>query len=288
MSEARILVITGMSGAGKTQVMRTLEDLNYFCVDNLPPALIPKFAELCAQTEGKVNRLAFVVDIRGGEFFDELLGVLDELKFNGIPNELLFLDASDAVLIRRYKETRRRHPLAAMGSLTQGIAKERKIVGNVRARATHIIDTTDTTTAELRGKIIALYGANNKLSKMTVILQSFGFKHGIPLDADMMLDVRFLPNPFYIAELKDLRGNDSEVITYIENFKVTREFMKKLEDFLLFLLPEYEKEGKSQFNIAIGCTGGNHRSVFIADKLQDFLCKSGFETRVAHRDLQKK
>ena len=238
MSDSRILIITGMSGAGKTQVMRTLEDLNYFCVDNLPPALIPKFAELCMQTEGKVNRIAFVVDIRGGEFFEEMVGVLDEMKLNGTKYELLFLDASDEVLIRRYKETRRRHPLANEGSLSQGIAKEREKVGNVRAKATHILDTTNTTTTDLRDKIIALYGSGDSFSKMNVIIQSFGFKHGIPLDCDMMFDVRFLPNPFYVPELKALTGNDQEVMTYIWNYQITREFTKKLEDMVLFLLPE--------------------------------------------------
>lgn len=288
MSDSRILIITGMSGAGKTQVMRTLEDLNYFCVDNLPPALIPKFAELCMQTEGKVNRIAFVIDIRGGEFFEEMVGVLDEMKLNGTKYELLFLDASDEVLIRRYKETRRRHPLANEGSLSQGITKEREKVGNVRAKATHILDTTNTTTTDLRDKIIALYGSGDSLSKMNVIIQSFGFKHGIPLDCDMMFDVRFLPNPFYVPELKMLTGNDQEVMTYIWNYQITREFTKKLEDIVLFLLPEYEKEGKSQFTIAIGCTGGNHRSVFIANKLCDFLRGHDYETQVAHRDLNKK
>ena len=288
MSDSRILIITGMSGAGKTQVMRTLEDLNYFCVDNLPPALIPKFAELCMQTEGKVNRIAFVIDIRGGEFFEEMVGVLDEMKLNGTKYELLFLDASDEVLIRRYKETRRRHPLANEGSLSQGITKEREKVGNVRAKATHILDTTNTTTTDLRDKIIALYGSGDSLSKMNVIIQSFGFKHGIPLDCDMMFDVRFLPNPFYVPELKMLTGNDQEVMTYIWNYQITREFTKKLEDMVLFLLPEYEKEGKSQFTIAIACTGGNHRSVFIANKLCDFLRGHDYETQVAHRDLNKK
>ena len=288
MSDSRILIITGMSGAGKTQVMRTLEDLNYFCVDNLPPALIPKFAELCMQTEGKVNRIAFVIDIRGGEFFEEMVGVLDEMKLNGTKYELLFLDASDEVLIRRYKETRRRHPLANEGSLSQGITKEREKVGNVRAKATHILDTTNTTTTDLRDKIIALYGSGDSLSKMNVIIQSFGFKHGIPLDCDMMFDVRFLSNPFYVPELKMLTGNDQEVMTYIWNYQITREFTKKLEDMVLFLLPEYEKEGKSQFTIAIGCTGGNHRSVFIANKLCDFLRGHDYETQVAHRDLNKK
>ena len=288
MSDSKILIITGMSGAGKTQVMRTLEDLNYFCVDNLPPALIPKFAELCMQTEGKVNRIAFVIDIRGGEFFEEMVGVLDEMKLNGTKYELLFLDASDEVLIRRYKETRRRHPLANEGSLSQGITKEREKVGNVRAKATHILDTTNTTTTDLRDKIIALYGCGDSLSKMNVIIQSFGFKHGIPLDCDMMFDVRFLPNPFYVPELKALTGNDQEVMTYIWNYQITREFTKKLEEMVLFLLPEYEKEGKSQFTIAIGCTGGNHRSVFIANKLCDFLRGHDYETQVAHRDLNKK
>ncbi|MEG0969654.1 MAG: RNase adapter RapZ [Acidaminococcaceae bacterium] len=288
MGEPRILIITGMSGAGKTQVVRTLEDLNFFCVDNLPPSLIPKFTELCLQTSGKVAKVALVVDIRGGEFFNETVGVLDELQHNGVAYDLLFLDASDAALVSRYKETRRPHPLAESGGLSKGIAKEREIVSCLRSKATYILDTTKTTPAILREKIMALYGGGSLTGRMNVVVQSFGFKHGLPLDADMIFDVRFLPNPFYIPELKHLTGNDQAVIDYIWQQQVTKNFVAKLDDLLLFLLPQYVKEGKSQLAIAIGCTGGNHRSVFLANRIGTLVKEQGYMVQVAHRDLTKR
>ena len=204
---ARNLIITGMSGAGKTQVMRTLEDLGYFCVDNLPPTFIPKFIELCMKRSDESDQLALAADIRGGKFFDELTEVLDQLSREKIPFELVFLDADDQTLVRRYKETRRRHPLAGKGGLSADIARERQILSHVRRRATTIIDTTHTTTKELRAKIISLYGRDGSLPAMSIAVQSFGFKHGTPLDCDMMFDVRFLPNPFYVPELKEKNGN---------------------------------------------------------------------------------
>ncbi len=288
MSESRILIITGMSGAGKTQVVRTLEDLNYFCVDNLPPALIPKFAELCMQEGSQRKRIALVVDIRGGQFFDELIGVLRKLERNGVHYELLFLDASDATLIRRYKETRRRHPLGGRNGLGADIAREREILSSVRVEATTIIDTTNTNNANLREKIIELYGCKNSTPIMNVVVQSFGFKHGVPLDCDMILDVRFLPNPFYVPELKNLCGNDQQVIDYIESKDVVREFKVKLWDLVEFLLPLYVKEGKAQLMIGIGCTGGKHRSVYIANYLGSAISKKGYKAQVVHRDLTKK
>lgn len=289
MGDSRILIITGMSGAGKTQVMRALEDLNYFCVDNLPPAFIPKFAELCAQTSGKVSRIALVVDIRGGKFFDEMLGILDELQNNDIKYDLLYLDATNKTIINRYKETRRRHPLASnvANSLSELVDKERVIVEKVRCKATHIIDTTEMSTSALREKIIVLYGDDTEYSRMNVVIQSFGFKYGMPVDADMLFDVRFLPNPFYIQELKEKTGNDLEVADYIWNHQVTKQFMKKLDDLVLFLLPQYVREGKSQLTIAVGCTGGHHRSVFVANRLADLIKEEGYIVRVTHRDIEK-
>lgn len=285
---ARNLIITGMSGAGKTQVMRTLEDLGYFCVDNLPPTFIPKFIELCMKRSDESDQLALAADIRGGKFFDELTEVLDQLSREKIPFELVFLDADDQTLVRRYKETRRRHPLAGKGGLSADIARERQILSHVRRRATTIIDTTHTTTKELRAKIISLYGRDGSLPAMSIAVQSFGFKHGTPLDCDMMFDVRFLPNPFYVPELKEKNGNDADVVAYIEQSPVTQTFLRKLYDLIEFLLPEYTKEGKSQLMIGVGCTGGHHRSVFVANALRRFIESCGYQAQVIHRDLLKK
>ena len=288
MAEGRTLIITGMSGAGKTQVMRTLEDLDYFCVDNLPPTFIPKFMELCMQNKAKGAQLALSVDIRGGKFFDELTGVLDELESNSVIYELLFLDADDATLIKRYKETRRKHPLGDRGGLSASIAREREILRAVRDRASMLIDTTNTSNKELRTKIIDIYGTDGALPPMNVVVQSFGFKHGAPLDCDLLLDVRFLPNPFYEPELKLLCGNDQQVIDFIGNKTVTKEFVKKLEDLIVFLLPQYVKEGKSQLMIGVGCTGGKHRSVYMANLIGSWAKKQSYSVQVLHRDLLKK
>lgn len=286
MEESKFLIITGMSGAGKTQVVRTLEDMNFFCIDNLPPAFIPKFAELCRQTQAR--NTALVVDVRGGRFFDELIEILDEMKAMGHEYELLYLDASDDSLIRRYKETRRRHPLGQGKSLSENIAVERERLTEVRNRATHIIDTTDMPTAELKEKIWKLYSGNGGVERMIVLVQSFGFKHGLPLDSDMVLDVRFLPNPFYEEDLKCLTGNDQPVADFICRFPQTFQFLKKEEEMLEFLLPQYISEGKSQLVISVGCTGGQHRSVFIANRLYEFLRTQGYAVQLTHRDLQRK
>jgi len=254
--------------------MRTLEDLDYFCVDNLPPTFIPKFMEICMQNQGKGSKglkLALVVDIRGGKFFEELAGVLDRLENSSVKYELLFLDASDETLVKRYKETRRRHPLGTKGGLSTSIAKERKILATVRDKASLIIDTSELTIDQLRKKIIAKYGKDGGLPPMNVVIKSFGFKHGVPIDCDMLLDVRFLPNPFYVPELKQLCGNDQPVIDFISRKPVTKEFEKKLEDMTQFLLPLYVQEGKSQLMVGVGCTGGRHRSVYIADMIGDWI-----------------
>lgn len=285
---ARTLLITGMSGAGKTQVMRTLEDLGYFCVDNLPPTFIPKFIELCLQNKNGGAQLALVVDIRGGKFFKDLNRVLDQLNQSSVPYELVFLDADDPTLIRRYKETRRPHPLAGKNGLSADIARERDILSQIRQRATTIIDTSRTTTKELRQKIVQLFGKGGELPPMNIVVQSFGFKYGIPLDCDMVFDVRFLPNPFYIPELKNLCGNDQPVMDYIQEKPVTGEFEEKLFSLIQFLLPQYVQEGKSQLMIGVGCTGGRHRSVFIANALGRFIKKCGYGVQVIHRDLIKK
>ena len=286
MEEFRLVIITGMSGAGKTQAVRALEDLGYFCVDNLPPALIPKFAELCSQSAGKVSRIALVVDIRGREFFDTLAQVLEEMEKQGQVYEVLFLEASDEVLIRRYKESRRRHPLAAQGRVSDGIVRERARLEPIRGRATHVIDTTGMATAKLREKLTGLFATGAQMQRMSITVVSFGFKHGLPLDADMVFDVRFLPNPFYVENLRRKSGVTPEVGEYIAKWPVSQQFQERLWSFVDYLIPHYVDEGKSHLIIAIGCTGGMHRSVYIAQKLYERLRNHGYKITIEHRDIR--
>lgn len=286
MEDVRLVIITGMSGAGKSQVMRTMEDLGYFCVDNLPPALIPKIAELCDQSAGRVSKVALVVDIRGREFFDMLMQVLEEMETYGYIYEMLFLEASDETLIRRYKETRRRHPMAPQGRISEGIVMERERLEQVRGRATYIIDTSDISTAQLREKIIDRFSGGHEQERMNITLVSFGFKYGVPLDADMVFDVRFLPNPFYVESLRRKSGTVPEVAEYIWKWPLTQQLMEKLSGLLEFLVPNYIKEGKAQLVIAVGCTGGLHRSVFIAHKLYEGLKNKGYKANLEHRDVK--
>jgi UPF0042 nucleotide-binding protein len=286
MDKPRLVIITGMSGAGKTQVMRFMEDLGYFCVDNLPPALIPKFAELCEQSGGRVNKIALVVDIRGGEFFDQLMQVLGEMDQQDMMTEVLFLEASDETIIHRYKETRRRHPLAPAGRVSEGIRLERDKLEYVRGRATHIIDTSNLKTQQLKDRIIELYASDGEQAKLHINVVSFGFKYGIPLDADMVFDVRFLPNPYYVEPLRQKSGENPLVREYIDQWPVTHQFMTRLQSFIDFLIPHYVKEGKSQLVIAVGCTGGLHRSVFVASKIRDSLMAQGYQVSLEHRDIK--
>lgn len=281
--QAHFLIITGMSGAGKSQVVRTLEDLNFFCIDNLPATLIPKFAELCRQTEEK--NVALVVDIRGGRFFDQLLGVLNEMEASGQKFELLFLDASDETLVRRFKETRRRHPLGRTNSLLENLQTERNLLEPLRKRATHIFDTTTLKAAELKERVIELF-CEDKQNNMGIVVRSFGFKHGLPLDSDLVLDVRFLPNPFYVKELRNQTGNDLGVVEYLCRYPQTMEYLRLEQNLLDFLIPQYINEGKSQLVISVGCTGGQHRSVYVANKLYEYLRSRGYDVEVSHRDSQ--
>ncbi len=282
----RLVIVTGMSGGGKTQACRHLEDLGFFCVDNLPPVFIPKFAELCAHSAGHIARVVLVVDTRSREFFDTFLHVLEDMDKAGQKYELLFMDATDEAIIRRYKETRRRHPLAPSARLSDGIRQERAQLARVREKATYIIDTSALRKADLKKKILSLFGHAEGVA-MGINVLSFGFRHGVPMDADMVLDVRFLPNPFYIDALRYKNGEVPEVAEYIAKWPVTREFTEKLDGLLDFLIPQYVKEGKNQFVIAVGCTGGMHRSVYIARHIFDFLGARGWQATLEHRDLTK-
>ena len=282
----RFLIITGMSGAGKTQVVRTLEDLKYFCIDNLPAALIPKFAELCRQTSEK--NVALVVDVRGGQFFDKLLQVLDEIKASGQKYELLFLDADDATIVRRFKETRRRHPLGDSETLLDNLAKERELLEPLLEKASYVINTSELNSSELKNKISELFSTDTERERMGIVVRSFGFKYGLPLDSDLVLDVRFLPNPFYVEELRHQTGNDQPVVDYICRYPQTFEYLKLEAKRFDFLIPQYIKEGKSQLVISVGCTGGQHRSVFVANKLAEYLGTQGYKVEVSHRELSEK
>ncbi|MDD3224242.1 MAG: RNase adapter RapZ [Clostridium sp.] len=284
----RFVIVTGLSGAGKTQAIRSLEDLGYFCVDNMPPTLIPKFADACFQRNGKIDRVALVIDIRGGEFFDDLFKSLENLKKRGYSYEILYLEASDEVLVKRYKESRRKHPLSPQGRVLSGIELERKKLDEMRNRADNIIDTSNLGARELREKITKIYQSEGQIeTKLIVTVLSFGFKYGIPVDSDLVFDVRFLPNPFYIPELKPFSGNDKPVRDYVLGFDETVKFIDKLSEMLEFLIPYYLKEGKRQLIISIGCTGGRHRSVTIANAIYEKLLKGGQNVNIEHRDIDE-
>jgi UPF0042 nucleotide-binding protein len=283
----RFVIITGMSGAGKSQAVHSFEDLGYFCIDNLPPLLIPKFAELAAQSGGKINRIALVSDIRGGEFFASLSESLLELEEAGLDYEVLFLEADDDILIRRFKETRRRHPLASHGSITEGINEERRLLSAIRAKSDKVIDTSELTPQQLKEEITALYALDSEQENILITLVAFGFKYGIPLDADLVFDVRFLPNPHYVEALRPMTGNDEEVKNYVWKWSLTHKFFQKLIDLIKFLVPCYVKEGKPQLVIAVGCTGGKHRSVTVVNELEKILKGKNYKIIKEFRDINK-
>ena len=286
--EIRIVIITGLSGAGKSQAVRCLEDLGYYCVDNLPPSLLPKFIELCLQSDGKIPRIALVIDIRGGRFFDSLFESLDSLNQQGIYYEILFLEAADEILVRRFKESRRRHPLSPLGRVLEGIAQERQRLEELRGRANKIIDTSNLSVHELKEQITELFGSRSAGSQITLSVTSFGYKYGILMDADLVMDVRFLPNPYYVEGLRELTGTDERVKKFVLGHEVTRSFITQFIQLLKFLLPHYIAEGKTHLGIAIGCTGGQHRSVVIAIEIGEALGEMGYPVLVKHRDLTKK
>ncbi len=280
----RFVIITGLSGAGKSEAIKCFEDLGYFCVDNLPPILIPKFAELCAQSDGKINKIALVVDIRGGSFFDDVNEALENLEKHGLQYEILFLEAREEMLIRRFKESRRRHPLSTKGSISEGIQAEKKRLEEIRGKATLLVDTSEFSVKQLREMLAQNYSDLKQDEKMLITVVSFGFKKGIPLDADLVFDVRFLPNPHYVDSLRALNGNNIEVANYVFKWPMAMRFMEKLYDLLDFLTPQYVHEGKTSLIIGIGCTGGQHRSVAIANKIGEFLRNKGYRVAVEHRE----
>lgn len=282
----RFVIVTGLSGAGKTEATKSLEDMGYFCVDNLPPRLIPKFAEAC--NSGNIEKVALVIDIRGGVFFDDLFESLMYLKSSEFKYEILFLDASDEILVKRFKEARRSHPLAPQGRVLTGISEERNKLREVKDRVDIIIDTSKYAIRDLREKINEYYGdVKSPEKQLSITILSFGFKYGIPVDSDLVFDVRFIPNPFYIPELKKYSGSDEPVKKYVLDQKETQGFIEKLEDMLRFLIPNYIKEGKRQLIVSIGCTGGRHRSVAIANAIHEQLLNDSFDSRIEHRDISE-
>lgn len=279
------VVITGMSGAGKSQAMKVMEDMGYYCMDNLPPALLSKFAELTHKSTKEIKKVAVVVDIRGGEFFETLFQGLDQLTAMGIGFKILFLDSANDTLIKRYKELRRPHPLNPEGNLLDGIEAERGVLKQVKSRADYIIDTTKLNLGMLKEEMTRIFVEGEEASKLSISVTSFGFKHGILLDGDLVFDVRFLPNPFYIPELKEFTGLENNVRDYVFSWPQTQAFIEKTMDLIEFLIPYYIKEGKTQLVVGIGCTGGKHRSVAIAERITGLLKADGHRSVVDHRDI---
>lgn len=280
----KFVIVTGLSGSGKSEAMKSLEDMGFYCVDNLPPALITKFAELCYQPNSNIDKVALGIDIRGREFFETLHDSLNHLKTQDYKYEILFLDCSDDVLLKRYKMTRRNHPLSKNMQIPEGIKEERRIMEPLKSVASSIIDTTNMKPKDLKEEIEKIFSNGEENSKLTISMVSFGFKHGIPSDCDLVFDVRFLPNPYYIEELRPKTGDDKEVRDYVMNSKISEEFYEKLSDMIQFLVPQYIEEGKHHLVIGIGCTGGRHRSVTISNMIYDELNNKGYRVVKKHRD----
>lgn len=284
----RFVIVTGMSGAGRSTALRALEDAGYFCVDNLPISLIEKFSELIYLGNTEVTKVALGIDIRSGKAFNELAATLEELTVAGVNYEILFLDSSDEVLVKRYKETRRTHPLAQNGRVADGIQEERKRLEFLKKQADYIIDTSNLLTRELKQELDKIFVQNKNFKNLVITVLSFGFKYGIPTDSDLVFDVRFLPNPYYYEELRKLSGNDKPVQDFVMGFEVSHRFLDKLIDMIQFLIPNYVLEGKNQLVISIGCTGGKHRSVTLANKLYERLRNNAdYAVRIEHRDIEK-
>lgn len=285
----QFVVVTGISGAGKSTAVNVLEDIGYYCIDNMPPELMVKFADICAQSESNIDKVAFVADVRGGALFMKLKDAIGDMRRMGIKVKVMFLDCSDDIIMRRYKETRRKHPLyeLANGNIRDAIETERRLLESVRDKVDYYIDTSATTNAEFREKMYDIFLSAGQ-SAMRIEVRSFGFKYGAMNDADLIFDVRCLPNPFYIAELKNKTGLDPAVSGYVMSFEEAQTLLAKLTDLIDFLMPLYEKEGKAQLVIAFGCTGGKHRSVTFAEAVAKHLIDKGNTIRLAHRDIEKR
>ena len=284
----KFVIVTGMSGAGKSTALKMLEDMGYFCVDNLPIALLPKFAELAHAPGSDISQVAVGVDIRNGRSLDEMSSVLEHLKASGVAYQILYLEASDEVLVKRYKETRRTHPLAKQGRVEDGIRQEREKLLYLKENATYILDTSQLLTRELKKALEQIFAGEKNFKKLMITVLSFGFKYGIPSDCDLVFDVRFLPNPYYVEGLKYKTGNDKEVQDFVMGYELSHTFLDKLVDMLEFLIPNYILEGKNQLVIGIGCTGGKHRSVTLANKLFEALSNCPeYGVRLEHRDVSR-
>ena len=285
----RFVIVTGMSGAGKSTALKMLEDAGYFCVDNLPIPLLEKFDQFITEgNSGSIQKVALGVDIRSGAAMDGLARALEEISMTGLEYEILFLEAEDDVLVKRYKETRRTHPLAGSGRVENGISQEREKLKYLKAHADYILDTSQLLTRELKSELDKIFVKNQSFKSLMITVLSFGFKYGIPADSDLVFDVRFLPNPYYIDELRPLSGNDAPVSEYVMGFEASQVFLDKLEDMIEFLIPNYILEGKNQLVVSIGCTGGKHRSVTLANTLYQRLQKSEeYGVRIEHRDIGK-
>jgi len=282
-----VVIITGFSGAGKTKAIGILEDLGYFCVDNLPPNLIEDFIELVTKTGGRINKIGIVVDIRSREFLENVPSMISRLRRDGrFSVKVIFLEASPETLVKRFSETRRKHPVNEGMSLQEKIEIESKLLAAIRSNADFIIDTTNFTLKDLKARILAIV-LGSTTGNMEILVESFGYKYGLPLQADVVMDVRFIPNPFYVKGLGEETGQSESIKKYVLSFEETRTFLEKFESLLLFLIPKYMNEGKSYLTIALGCTGGRHRSVAIGEILADFLKKKGYSVKIQHRDVDK-
>ena len=285
----RFVVVTGMSGGGRSTVLKMLEDAGFYCVDNLPVSLIDKFVDLLSNQGEEINKVVLGLDVRAGQSFEEAADVLQNLKDSGHHLEILFMDADEKSLIKRYKESRRVHPLALDGRIEDGVRKEQQILTRIRSMADYVIDTSNLLTRDLKVELERIFVGEEEYNSLMVTVMSFGFKHGIPVDADLVFDVRFLPNPFYVDELKVKTGNDKEVQDYVMGFEEAGVFLNKLEDMMQFLVPNYIKEGKNRLVVAIGCTGGKHRSVTLANALYQVMKNKGsYGITLHHRDVEKR